>query len=196
MKNSASPKTATEIVNGVDRCALFATIDAIKDDQDLAKFEFRIENEWIEGGLNKSTVKDFYGTKQTIDHIKPFELYNDEHPVLLSKDQGPNPVENLLHALAGCVTSSLVYHAAAKNIPVKAVRTRFEGDIDLRGFLGISDKVRRGYQNIRIIFDIEGDLTLDQKRELMAMGQKFSPVFDVVTNGTNVSCVLSEERAV
>lgn len=183
------------IVNGVDREALFATIDAVKHDNDLAKFEFRIENEWIGGGLNKSTVKDFYGTKKDIEHETPFELYNDEHPVLLSDDKGPNPVENLLHALAGCLTTSIVYHAAAKNIPVKAVRTRFEGDLDLRGFLNLSDEVRNGYSAIRVVFDIEGDMTAEEKRELMAMGPKFSPVFDVVSNGTKVDCVLAEDRA-
>lgn len=185
----------TDIVNGVDRDALFDTIDAVKEDGELAKFGFRIENEWIDGGYNVSTVNGFSGTKQEHARETPFEIYNDEPPVLLSGDKGPNPVENLLHALAGCMTTSMVYHAAAKNIPVKGVRTRFEGDLDLKGFLGLDPKVRKGYQAIRVVFDIEGDLTTDEKRELMALAPQFSPVFDVVRNGTAIDCVLAEDRA-
>ncbi|MGF1626188.1 MAG: OsmC family protein [Alphaproteobacteria bacterium] len=182
-----------DMINGVDRTALFATIDAVKADPQLARFEFRLQNEWMGGGLNRSTVTDFHGTRQEIAHETPFVLMNDEPPVLLSGDKGPNPVENLLHALAGCLTTSIVYHAAARGMKVAAVRTRFEGDLDLRGFLGLSPTVRKGYQGIRAVFDIEGDLTTEEKRALMAMGPAYSPVFDVVTNGTPVACTLAED---
>lgn len=187
------PTQEPNVMNGVDRDALFATIDAVKADNTLASFEFRVENEWIEGGLNKTTIRDFFGTNKTIEHATAFEVYNDEPPVLLSNDKGPNPVENLLHALAGCVTTSIAYHAAANGIPINSIRTRFEGDLDLRGFLGLSDEVRNGYSGIRVVFDIDGDLSVEQKRELMAFGPKFSPVFDVVAHGTKVSCVLAED---
>jgi uncharacterized OsmC-like protein len=182
-------------VNGVDREALFATIEAVKTDPVLAEFEFRLRNEWVDGGLNRSTVTDFHGTRQDIAHAKPFEILNDEPAVLLSGDRGPNPVENLLHALAGCLTTSIVYHAAARGMKLDAVRTRFEGSLDLRGFLGLSREVRNGYREIRVVFDIEGDLSQAQKRELMEMGPRFSPVYDVVTNGTPVRCRLAEEVA-
>ena len=184
-----------DVMNGVDREALFGTIEAVKANPALAAFEFRIRNEWIDGGLNRSTVSDFHGTCQDIAHASPFELYNDEPAVLLSGDKGPNPVEFLLHALAGCLTTTIVYHAAARGMKLDAVRTRFEGDLDLRGFLGLSREVRNGYQAIRVVFEIEGDLTADQKRELMAMGPRFSPVFDVVANGVQVSCQLADDTA-
>ncbi|MCP5433596.1 MAG: OsmC family protein [Alphaproteobacteria bacterium] len=180
-------------INGVDTEALADTIDAIKADPGLAKFNFRLKNEWIDGGLNHSTVTDFSGTRTVIEHKTPFVLVNDEPEVLLSGDKGPNPVENLLHALAGCLVSSLVYHAAGQGKKIDAVRTTFEGDIDLRGFLGLSKDVRKGYQGIRVVFDIEGDMTAAEKRAIMAMGPKFSPVFDVVTNGTPVTCVLADD---
>jgi len=184
-----------DMMNGVDRAGLFGTIDAVKANPELAKFEFRLTNEWVDGGLNRSTIRDFHGTCAEIAHARPFELSNDEPPVLLSGDKGPNPVENLLHALAGCLTTSIVYHAAARGLAVDAVRTRFEGDLDLRGFLGLSQEVRNGYQAIRAVFEIDGDLTLEQKRELMAMGPRFSPVFDVVSNGVPVTCVLAADQA-
>lgn len=185
----------TKMINGVDQDALFGTIEAVKADPELAKFNFRIENEWMDGGLNRTTVTDFFGTKQDIDHTTRFELYNDEPPVMLSGDRGPNPVENLLHALAGCLTTSLVYHAAARNIPVTGIKTRFAGDLDLRGFLGLSNDVRRGYESIRVEFEIDADIPAAQKRELIDMAMAYSPVFDVVTNGTPVSCVLAEDMA-
>lgn len=180
-------------INGVNRIGLFTAIEALTHDASLAQFNFRIENEWLDGGLNRSTVRDFRGVGQEIAHVAPFELYNDEPPVLLSGDKGPNPVENLLHALAGCLVTSIVYHAAARGMKIDAVRTRFEGDLDLRGLLGITKSCRNGYRQIRVTFDIEGDLTLAQKRELMAMGPEFSPVYDVVSNGTEVKCQLRED---
>ncbi|MFN3888820.1 MAG: OsmC family protein [Beijerinckiaceae bacterium] len=181
-------------MNGVDTGALSTTLAAVKADPGLAKFEFRLRNEWVDGGLNRSTVAGFHGTRQELTHATPFVLLNDEPAVLLSGDKGPNPVENLLHALAGCLTTAIVYHAAAKGIPLKAVRTRFEGDLDLRGFLGLSKDVRNGYQAIRAFFDVEGDLTDEQKREIVAMGPKYSPVFDVVSRGTNVACMLEGDE--
>lgn len=183
------------IINGVDRDALAGTIEAVKADPGLARFNFRLTNEWVDGGLNRSTITDFEGTRQTIAHERPFTIANDEPPVLLSGDKGPNPVENLLHALAGCLTTSIVYHAAAHGKKIDAVRTRFEGDLDLRGFLGLSEEVRKGYEAIRVVFEIDGDMSADEKRELMAMGPRFSPVFDVVSNGVPVSCVLAEDAS-
>lgn len=185
--------TMQDRVNGVDRKRLFDTIEAVRQDPGLAAFEFRLKNEWVDGGLNVSTVSDFHGTRQEIKHRTPFVLRNDEPEVLLSGDEGPNPVENLLHALAGCLTTAIVYHAAARGKKIDAVRTRFEGDLDLRGFLGLSEEVRNGYQAIRVVFEIDGDMSPEEKRELMAMGPRFSPVFDVVSNGVPVSCSLAED---
>lgn len=182
--------TTPTIVNGVDRDKLFGTIEAIKADPAIATFQFRLKNKWIDGGENRSRIHDYYGARQDMRHAQAFELVNDEPPVLLSGDKGPNPVEYVLHALAGCLTTSLVYHAAARGIPVKGVTTRFEGDLDLRGFLGMSDKIRRGYQQIRVFFDVDADVDDATKRELVAMGEKYSPVFDIVSNGVPVQCAL------
>lgn len=185
----------SNIMNGVDRDALFETIDAVKADETIAAFNFRIENTWMGGGLNRTTVTDFFGAGETTDHQIAFELWNDEPEVLLSGDRGPNPVENLLHALAGCLTTSMVYHAAARGIAIDGIKTRFEGDLDLRGFLGLSEDVRKGYQSIKVMFEINGDLGPEQKRELVALACTYSPVFDVVTNGVPVECRITEDAA-
>jgi uncharacterized OsmC-like protein len=181
---------AMTMMNGVDRERLFGTIEAIKADPAIADFQFRLTNRWIDGGENRSRIDGYFGAKQEMRHATPFELVNDEPAVLLSGDKGPNPVEYVLHALAGCLTTSLVYHAAARNMPVTSVATRFEGDLDLHGFLGLSDKVRRGFKTIRVVFDISGDISEGQKSELMAVAQRYSPVFDIVSNGVPVTCAL------
>ena len=182
-------------LNGVDRKALFDTIEAVNGAPELATFKFRVRNKWVDGGLNRSEISGFYGTSAEIDHAQTFELYNDEPPVLLSGDKAPNPVEYVLHALAGCLTTTMVYHAAARGIAIEAVTSRFEGDLDLRGFLGLSKSVRNGFSTIRVAFSIDGDLTDVQKHELIAVAQEFSPVFDIVSNGVPVDVSLWDPAA-
>jgi len=173
-------------VNGVDVDRLFDTIDAIKVEPGIAKFKFRITNKWMDGGHNHTTIKDFHGALKDHPHDEPFELDADEPEVLLGEDKGPNPVEYLLTALAGCLTSSLVYHAAAKGIEVRGVESHLEGDIDLRGFLGLSKDVPVGYEEIRVSFKIDADISEQAKQELIEAAQKYSPVFNTVTGPTRV----------
>lgn len=175
------------IVNGVDVDALFSTIDAIKNQPVIATFKFSNKNKWLGGGLNRSEMAKFYGACQEHLHKRPFVLDNDEPPVLLGGDTAPNPVQYVLHALAGCLTSSLVYHAAARGIPIEEVESKLEGDLDLRGFLGMDETIRRGYQGIKVTFKLKGDLTEVQKNELVDMAQQYSPVFDIVSNGVPVT---------
>ena len=147
------------ITNGVNTDALMQTIQAVKAQPELAKFNFRISNRWLGGSHNRSTVSSFTGTMKEIDHLQKFEMDAGEHPVLLGNDEGANPVEYLLHALAACVTTSTVYHAAGQGIDIESVESTVEGDLDLRGFLGLDPSVRTGYQAIRI-----DDAHQDQRR--------------------------------
>ena len=174
-------------INGVDVEKMGKTIEAIQEQADLAKFKFRATNKWIHGGHNQTTIKEFYGAGQEdTSRTKPFVLDADEPPVLLGEDQGANPVEFVLHALASCLTTGLVYHAAANGVKIEEVESRFEGDLDLRGFLGLSDDVRKGYQNIRVNFTVKSDGPAEKLREFM----KYSPVFDIVTNPVPVAISL------
>ena len=173
-------------MNGVDVDRLFETIDAIKQIPQLADFKFRLRNRWINGGLNRSNIKNFYGAGKDNQRQEPFVLDADEPPVLLGEDSAPNPVEYLMHALVACVTTSLVYHAAAKGIKIQELETRAEGEIDLHGFLGLDDSVRRGYKNIQIKCRIKADVPDEELEELCRLGPTYSPVFDSVTRGVNV----------
>lgn len=174
-------------MNGVNVEDLFKTIDAIKATPGIAKFKFRLGNKWIDGGHNRSTVDNFYGALEDIERSQTFVLDADEPPILLGKDSGANPVEYLLHALAACVTTAMVYHAAARGIEIEEVESTLEGKIDLRGFLGLDPTVRNGYEGIRMHFKIKADASDEQLQELVRMGPTYSPVFDSVTKGVPVT---------
>jgi uncharacterized OsmC-like protein len=182
-----------KIINGVNVKELFSTIDAVKGNPDIAKFKFRATNKWTGGTHNRAAIKDFYGALKE-DHSREaihFDL--DEPPVLLGKNRGANPVEYLLAALSGCLTTSLVAHASAKGIEIKGVKSRYEGDLDLRGFLGLSEDVPVGFQNIRVYFKIDADIPDEQKEELVRMAKKHSPVFNTISKSAPVSVHLEKE---
>lgn len=180
--------TATETIrNGVDTSILFATLDAIKDNPSLGEFQFRAENTWVDGPHNRSSIKGFYGAGgEDTTRTGGFQLDAGEPQVLLGTDTGPNPAEFLLHALAACLTTSLVYVAAARRVNLTRVSCRLEGNMDVRGALGLSDEVRNGFEDIKVTFSIEGDAGEDELRALMDRAMRRSAVFDMVTNGVPV----------
>jgi uncharacterized OsmC-like protein len=166
--------------NGVNVTQLVQTIDLIKSQPDIAHFKFRATNKWMSGTRNRATIKDFYGAGQNDDTRAAMTFEIDEPPVLLGENRGANPVEYLLAGLSGCLTTSMVAHAAARGIELRAVESRLEGDLDLHGFLGLSETAPVGYKEIRVTFKIDADLSDEQKLELIEMAQKFSPVFNTV----------------
>lgn len=180
------------ILNGVNVTDLFETMDAIGEQQEIAKFNFRATNKWVNGAHNKTTVNEFDGACETHTRETPFVFDKDEPPILLGKDMGANPVEYALAALAGCVTTGLVYHAAAKGIELEEVESTYEGDLDLRGFLGMTDEVRNGYEGINITFKIKSSASREQIEELVQIAQDRSPVFDIVSNPVPVNVRLAE----
>jgi len=174
-------------VNGVAVDRLFLRSMLSKLSRPIAKFKFRIRNQWETGSRNRSSVSTFTGANQELSHPKPFSLEADEPAILLGMDMAANPVEYLLHALASCLTTSMVYHASARGIHIEQVESSFEGDLDLHGFLDLNPSVRKGYQGIRILFKISANVPDDQLREIVQLGTEHSPVFDSLTNGVPVS---------
>jgi uncharacterized OsmC-like protein len=172
--------------NGVDTATLFATIDAVKGDPAIAKFRFRATNTWMSGTHNRSTIHGFHGAKQEMTHREPFTFDADHPPVLVGTDNGPTPVEYVLHALAACLTAGIANIAAARGVILTEVSSTVEGDIDLLGILGLSEEVRNGYQQIRVGFTLRGD-DPDKLRSVVEQSRQRSAVFDIVTNGVPVS---------
>ena len=180
-------------LNGVDVDGLFKTIDGIEENSSIAKFNFRAKNEWVSGAESRTTIDDFYGAGKTHVRSKPFVFTKDEPPVLLGKDHGANPVEYALTALAGCITTTLVFHAAAKGVKINKVESTLEGDIDIRGLLNLDDSVKVGYESIQIKFKIDSDASEETLQELIELGKKHSPVANTISNATPVNISLSKE---
>ena len=182
---ATAQKLAT-VINGVAVDDLFSTIDAVKATPSIAKFKFRVRNQWETGSRNRSTARNFTGANQELSHAKPFVLEADEPAILLGKDLAANPVEYLLHALASCLTTSMVYHASARGIQIEQVESSFEGDIDLHGFLDLDPNIRKGYQEIRVDFKIKANVPHEQLQEIAQLGTGHSPVFDSLTKGVPI----------
>ena len=170
-----------ETRNGLNLDQMVQTVEALKDDPALARFQFRARNQWIDGGENRSSIRDFYGAgAEDTSRTDPFVFTNGEPPMLLGNNEGANPVEYLLHALAGCVTTTTVLHAAARGIRIHRLSTELTGDIDLQGFLALDDSVPVGYESIRIRMDIEADATDEEIDDLLAFAREHSPVCNTV----------------
>ena len=180
--------TAQPSRNGVDTATLFATLDAVKGQNEIAKFQFRAQNNWVSGTHSRSTISGFYGATQEMAHKHETVLDSDHPEVLVGKDNGPTPVEYVLHALASCLTAGIANIAAARGVTLTKVSSTVEGDIDLLGILGLSDgAVRNGYQGVRVTFHIEGDADDETLRGIVEQSRRRSAVYDVVTNPTPVS---------
>jgi uncharacterized OsmC-like protein len=167
--------------NGVDIATLFATIDAVRDQNEIAKFQFRAHNTWVRGTHSTSTISDFHGAMQELEHASPTVVESDHPAVLVGKDNGPTPVEYLLHAIAACLTAGIANVAAARGVTLTSVRSEVTGDIDLLGILGLSDSVRNGYEQLRVTFHIEGDADDDTLRAIVEQSRRRSAVFDALT---------------
>jgi len=174
--------------NGLDMEALVGTVEAVKQDPSLGNFEFRATNQWINGGENRSRIKEFYGAGcEDESRTDAFEFTNGEPPVLLGANEGANPVEFLLHALAGCMTTTTVLHAAARGIQIESLSTELVGTIDVQGLLALDDSVPVGYEQIQINMDIKADCSDEELDDLLAFAQDHSPVCNTICRPVPVS---------
>ena len=179
--------------NGVDTPTLFATLNAVKAQRPLAKFQFRAKNRWISGTHSQSTIGDFYGASGEQRREKAFRLDGDHPKVLVGEDHGPTPVEYLLHALSTCLTAGLVNIAAARGVDLVEVESTVEGDIDLQGIFGMNDSVRNGYQGIKVSFKVKGNAPAEKLAALVAQSKARSAVYDVLTKGVPVNVEVQTE---
>jgi uncharacterized OsmC-like protein len=180
---------ATDTVrNGVDTEKMFATLDLIRVQPDLARFQFRASNRWIGGAHNRSTIKGFYAAGgEDASRSEAFVIDAGEPAILLGTDTGANPAEYLLHALAACLTTSIVYVAAARKVQLTSVESTLTGDMDVRGALGVDDEPRNGFERIGVSFRVTGDAPAEKLREVVERAKARSAVYDMVTNGVPVA---------
>lgn len=178
----AQQQTAN-VLNGVEVDVLQRTAQTMQKDPKMGQWKFRAANKWVDGTHNRTKIHDSYALGQERTHPQEVELDADEPPLLAGNDQAPNPVEHLLHALAACVTTSMVAHAAVRGIHIEELESELEGDIDLRGFLGVSNDVPKGYTNIRVKFRVKADAENTARLKRLT---EYSPVLNTLTHGTNV----------
>lgn len=183
MTTQQTQETKAKITNGVNVTQMFDTIAAVRNEPELGKFQFRARNHWLDGSRNQATIKEFYGAGQEDNtRTESYVFQADEPPILCGDDQGANPVEYLLSALSMCLTTTMVMHGASRGIEIEAVDSELEGDLDVRGFLGLSDEVRKGYHDVRVKMRVKSDAPAEKLAELA----KYSPVYDVVSNSLPV----------
>ena len=176
------------IRNGVDTEKMFATLDLLKEQPDLGSFQFRATNRWIDGAHNRSTIRDFHAAGgEDTTRSEAFEIDAGEPAILLGTDTGANPAEHLLHALAACLTTTIVYVAAARKVELTSVESTLSGEMDVRGALGVDAGPRNGFERIAVSFRVTGNAPEEKLREIVERAQKRSAVYDMVTNGVPVA---------
>ena len=181
-------QTIESVRNGIDTAQLFGTLDLLKEQPELGRFQFRAHNTWIGGAHNRSQIQGFYAAgAEDESRDVTFHLDAGEPAILLGTDQGPNPAEYLLHALAGCLTTSIVYVAAARKVQLTHVESWLEGDMDVRGALGVDKEQRNGFERISVRFRVEGLAPREKLEEIVERAKARSAVYDMVTNGVPVA---------
>jgi uncharacterized OsmC-like protein len=173
-------------MNGVDTPTLLATINAVKEQPELAKFTWRASSRWVDGTHSRSKVEAFSGAGGDHSHESDYAFDADHPKVLTGTGLGPTPVEFLLHGLAGCLTAGIANIAAARGVKLTEVQSTVEGDMNMFGILGLSDEVRNGYDKIRVNFKIKGDAPAEKLKEIVEQSRRRSAVYDVIANGTAV----------
>jgi uncharacterized OsmC-like protein len=172
--------------NGVDVPTLFATLDAVRAQRELATFQFRSASRWVSGTHTQMTSRGYFGAGQEHEHERTYVFDADHPPVLVGRDNGPAPVEYLLYALSACITAGVGNIASARGVALSRVETTVVGDIDLQGIFGMSDEVRNGYQGIQMRVTIEGDAPPETLAQIVEQSRARSAVYDVLTNGVPV----------
>ena len=188
MSNSNAIQQTQDIRNGVDVSQIMNVIGAIEKDPGYAKFQWRATNQWINGALCRSRIKDFYaGNEENVTRAEEFILDADEPAIAAGQDSAPNAMEYVLHALATCLTGTLVYHAAVRGIGIEAVESSYTGDMDVRGLFGLADDVRKGFSKVTVNMRVKSEATRDELTELAL----YSPVYDILSKSLPVDFILT-----
>ncbi|HEX6711935.1 MAG TPA: OsmC family protein [Thermoleophilaceae bacterium] len=180
--------TTETIRNGVDTEKMYATLDLLQEQPELAECQFRATNRWLGGSHNRSTIQNFYAAGgEDTSRSDAFEVDAGEPAILLGADEGPNPAEYLLHALAACLTTAIVYVAAARKVELTSVESTLTGDMDVQGTLGLDDSHRNGFTRIGVSFRVTGNAPKEKLREVVERAKARSAVYDMVTHGVPVA---------
>jgi uncharacterized OsmC-like protein len=178
-------------VNGLDLDALNDVVREIERDPRKGMVAFRVRSAWRGQTKSRSTIDSYTIGGQDVH--RHFEVDVDEPYELLGQNSAPNPQEMLMTALNACITVGYVAGAAVKGITLEKVEIETDGELDLRGFLGIDPGVRPGYEAIRYTVRIKGDGTAEQFREIHETVMKTSPNYFNVSRPIRIDATLAVE---
>jgi uncharacterized OsmC-like protein len=179
--------TATPVDNGVDVEFLRNAREMLSAEPAGAAFQWRVSNTWVRGTHSRSTASGYFGLGEEQARPASFTFDGDHPELFASEDKGATPTEIVLVALASCLTAGVATIAQNRDIQLRSVTATLEGDMDVRGVLGVDSDVRNGFSNIRVTYSIDADATPEEIEALVAQSQKRSAVYDIITNPTNVT---------
>ena len=181
--------TVKSRVNGLDLNALGETVEAIQQNAELAKVSFDVTTRWTGQTRSETTVDGFTmaGERVTRTH----KIVADEPCELLGADSAPNPQELLMAAFNACIMVGYVAGSSLKGITLDSVEIKTRGELDLRGFLGLSDEVAPGYESIAYEVKIKGDGTPEQFAEIHQTVLKTSPNYFNISRPIRVDATLT-----
>jgi uncharacterized OsmC-like protein len=180
---------ASHVINGVDTDQILDLAGNMQEDENYGKFKFRAANHWIEGAHSRTAIQGFFaGGEENTGRKEPHYVDADQPYFLVGENNAPNPVEYVLHALDSCLTVTLVNHAAVQGINLEEVETSSEGEMDARGFFGISDEVNKGYERIKVNMRVKSDADVETLTKL-AM---YSPVYEMISRSVPVDFTLTK----
>ena len=177
--------TRDEKVNGIDVEALHDAIDAIKADPSMASCKFFAGTQWRHGMASQTKISHYELGGETIP--QQYTIAVDEPSALLGSDTAPNPQMLLFAALNTCVLNTFVANAAANGVRLDSVEIDLEGELDLRGFLGIDDSVNPGYNEVTMVCRVQGDGTDEEYEKCLEAGTKHSPNFQNISRKVKIN---------
>lgn len=177
-------------LNGINVRVLGSALNAMRSQPEAAKATFSVRTEWSNGFAVKSTCNDPRIGSMTVPRGKEYVMTCDFPEQLSGEATGPTVCESCMASLGSCITQTIVAHATSMGIKLDGIRVDTEGDVDLRGFSGLSASVRPGAQQFRVRVHIDsGSATKEQVKQLYEIGKRLSPAMDTLTNGTSVVMV-------
>lgn len=180
--------TVKNRANGLDLAALGAVVDAIENDPSQALVGFDVTTRWTGQTRSETTVEGYTMAGERI--TRTHKIVADEPCELLGGDSAPNPQELLMAAFNACITVGYVAGASLKGIALDSLEIKTRGELDLRGFLGLSDEVAPGYESIAYEVKIKGDGTPDQFEEIHQTVLKTSPNYFNISRPIRVDATL------
>jgi len=179
--------TENIVLNGLNINDILTLAGKISEQEDYGKFRFRASNRWINGAKSKTSIQGFFtGGEENTERSQALFVDADQPLFLAGSNTAPNPVEHFLHALTSCLTTTLIYHASVHGFVVEAIETNAEGDMNSKGFFGISETVTKGYKRIRVSISVKSEAGVEELTEL-AM---HSPVYEMVSKAVPVELTL------